>query len=78
MEGPGRLTAALGIDRDLNGKPAVPQTGSWFEDRGVAPGRVTATPRIGVAYAGPSWSRRRLRFVAMPSQNRAAREIEST
>jgi DNA-3-methyladenine glycosylase len=63
MEGPGRLTTALGIDGTLNGKPAEPQTGLWFEDRGTAPGRVIATPRIGVAYAGAAWARRRLRFV---------------
>jgi DNA-3-methyladenine glycosylase len=68
MDGPGRLTMALGIDRNLNGKPAEPQTGLWFEDPGTAAGRVMATPRIGVAYAGPTWSRRRLRFVLAPSQ----------
>jgi DNA-3-methyladenine glycosylase len=73
MDGPGRLTAALGVDHDLNGKPAELQTGLWFEDRGAAPGRVIATRRIGVTYAGPTWSRRRLRFVLTPSHNRPVR-----
>jgi DNA-3-methyladenine glycosylase len=65
--GPGRLTHALGIAGGLNGKPAQPRTGLWFEDRGKVPGRIIASPRIGVAYAGPRWSRRRLRFVLGPA-----------
>jgi DNA-3-methyladenine glycosylase len=51
--GPGRLTRALQID------------GLWIEDRGVRVprGAIRATPRIGVDYAGPVWSRKRWRFV---------------
>ena len=41
-------------------------TGLWFEDR-PASGRVAATARIGVDYAGRFWSRRKLRFVFAPS-----------
>jgi DNA-3-methyladenine glycosylase len=62
VKGPGRLGAALAITGALNGKAAQPATGLWFEDRPVAR-RIMATPRVGVAYAGPFWSRRRLRFV---------------
>lgn len=29
--GPGRLTRALGIDMQLNGKQAIPENGLWFE-----------------------------------------------
>ena len=64
--GPGRLGAALAISGALNGKAAQPSTGLWFEDRPAA-GRVIATPRIGVDYAGQFWSRRKLRFVLAPS-----------
>lgn len=46
MEGPGRLTSALGIGRDLNGKAAEPRSGLWFEDRGTGHGQIVA-PRIG-------------------------------
>jgi DNA-3-methyladenine glycosylase len=64
--GPGRLGAALGISGALNGKAAHRSTGLWFEDR-PATGRVAATARIGVDYAGQVWSRRKLRFVLAPS-----------
>lgn len=63
--GPGRVTKTLGIDRALNGKSAVdPENGLWLEDRGVRVPRrlITATPRIGVDYAGPIWSQKHWRF----------------
>jgi DNA-3-methyladenine glycosylase len=66
VNGPGRLGAALAITRLLNGKAAQPSTGLWFEDRPAA-GRVAATARIGVEYAGHVWSRRKLRFVLAQS-----------
>lgn len=66
VNGPGRLGAALGISGALNGKAANRSTGLWFEDR-PATGRVVATARIGVDYAGQIWSRRKLRFVLAPS-----------
>ena len=64
--GPGRLGAAVAITGAINGKAANRSTGLWFEDR-PASGRVAATARIGVDYAGRFWSRRRLRFVFAPS-----------
>jgi DNA-3-methyladenine glycosylase len=63
---PARLTRALAIDGGLNGKPATPQCGLWFEE-GEGGGTVIATPPIGVAYAGPRWSARKLRFVLRSS-----------
>src|SRR5262249_16003202 len=62
-EGPGRLGRALGLTLDLNGKAASPASGLWFEDRGARPRRIVVAPRVGVGYAGPKWSRRRLRFI---------------
>jgi DNA-3-methyladenine glycosylase len=66
VNGPGRLGAALAIAGALNGKPAQPSIGLWFEDWPAA-GRMAATARIGVDYAGKVWSRRKLRFVLAPS-----------
>lgn len=66
--GPGRLTKALKVDRGLNGAPAAPKGGLWIEDRGVRVphGAITATPRIGVSYAGPVWAKKPWRFVIDP------------
>lgn len=64
--GPGRVTKALGIGRVLNATSALDETaGLWVEDRGVKvpPGAVTATPRIGVDYAGLEWAGKPWRFV---------------
>ncbi|HVU32142.1 MAG TPA: DNA-3-methyladenine glycosylase [Opitutaceae bacterium] len=69
--GPGRVTKSLHIDRTLNGKSALTTaTGLWIEDRGVRVPRrlVTATPRIGVDYAGPIWSKKHWRFHFDPAQ----------
>ncbi len=55
ISGPARVTKFLGIDKRLNGLPAVPASGLWIEDRGgtVTPGRFARSPRIGINYAGP-------------------------
>jgi DNA-3-methyladenine glycosylase len=66
IAGPGRLTKALGIDMSFNGRPVAPKTGLHLEDMGIliSSRRISATPRIGVDYAGPVWSRKPWRFVA--------------
>ncbi len=62
--GPGTLTKGLRITGLLNGKPANSTTGLWFErGKKISSHSVRRTPRIGVAYAGPIWSKRRYRFV---------------
>jgi len=68
ISGPGRLTRALGIDRSLDGAAAQPASGLWLEDRGdsPAPRRICASPRIGVAYAGPVWAGKLWRFTFEP------------
>ena len=68
IEGPGRVTRALGINRRFNGRPAEPATGLWLEDDGhvVPPDSIIATPRIGVAYAGPVWATKPWRFFYTP------------
>jgi DNA-3-methyladenine glycosylase len=65
--GPGKLTKFFGIDKSLNGLVAEKSTGLWFEDRGVAVSKshIQKLPRMGVAYAGPVWSAKKLRFVLL-------------
>lgn len=75
LGGPGILTKGLKIDKALNGRPANRRSGLWFEDRGdrVLPRDVKRTPRIGIDYAGPLWSKKRLRFVLRPSRSEGGR-----
>ena len=75
ISGPARLTKFLKIDKICNGKKAEPKTGLWFEDRGANPRsdlksskrsdlkKIVKTPRIGVVYAGPIWSKKKYRFI---------------
>lgn len=67
ISGPARLTRALAIDGALNGRRADPRSGLWVEE-GDRSGKVLVTPRIGVDYAGPRWSARKLRFVLARSR----------
>jgi DNA-3-methyladenine glycosylase len=63
--GPGRLTKKLCIDKSLNGKVSGIYQGLWVEDRGIKILKkdIKRTPRIGVLYAGPVWSKKLYRFV---------------
>ena len=65
VSGPGRLTKYLKINKKLNALRASPKTGLWFEDRGMKVNKkdIQKTPRIGVSYAGPKWSKKPYRFV---------------
>src|SRR6185369_1528244 len=65
VQGPGRVTKNLDINRSLNGARAEPASGLWLEDRGVRVPKkcVQVTPRIGVDYAGIIWSKKLWRFV---------------
>jgi DNA-3-methyladenine glycosylase len=65
INGPGRLTKHLGIDKKFSGKIILPKTGIWIEDRGVKIkfSQIKRMPRIGVTYAGPVWSKKKWRFV---------------
>jgi DNA-3-methyladenine glycosylase len=64
VNGPGRLTRRLQIDRKLNGAAAAPGSGLWLEDDGfkLPRGALRVSARIGVDYAGPVWSRKPWRF----------------
>lgn len=64
VNGPGRLTKRLGIDRRLNGTPAAPASGLHVEDHGlrIPRSRLRRGPRVGVDYAGPVWAAKPWRF----------------
>jgi len=63
--GPGKLTKALNIDKNLNEKPIIPETGVWVEDRGIPipKDKIQKTPRIGVDYAGEEWAGKNYRMI---------------
>jgi len=64
IEGPGRLTRELGINRRFNTLPVEPTSKLWIEDRGlvVPSNAIQKLPRVGVDYAG-EWAKKPWRFV---------------
>ena len=64
--GPGKLCQAFAIDRSLNGADVCGQS-LYLEDRGEPMPKFTATPRIGVDYAG-KWKDKPLRFIVRDSE----------
>ena len=54
IDGPGKLTKFLKINKNFNKKKATRKTKLWIEDRGVKikNSEIKRTPRIGVDYAG--------------------------
>ncbi len=68
ISGPARLTKALSITGELNRRMAVPECGLWIEAGEILDrAHILTTPRIGVDYAGPDWSRRPYRFLLRES-----------
>lgn len=65
ISGPGNVAKKLCIDKKVNGLPLSKKTGLWVEDHGILiqPKNILATSRIGVAYAGDIWSKKKLRYV---------------
>jgi len=65
ISGPGRVTKQLSINMRQNKEKVELKSGLWIEDRGVKVHKkdIKKTPRIGVEYAGPVWSKKLYRFV---------------
>jgi DNA-3-methyladenine glycosylase len=64
--GPGNLAAAFDVGRDEDGADLLAFAGSLRLEprpRDDPPFTIRATPRVGVAYAGPGWADRLWRFV---------------
>ncbi len=64
IQGPGKLTKKLNIDKRFNGQVAEKENELWFEDRGekIDQKNIVKSPRIGVDYAGPIWAKKEYRF----------------
>lgn len=63
IEGPGRLTRSLGIDKSYNGEDLTTSPRIWLERTNInLPYK--ATPRIGIDYAGAVWKDKPWRFIA--------------
>jgi DNA-3-methyladenine glycosylase len=64
IDGPGKVTRVLHIDKRLNTKGVHKRTGLWVEDRGerVRHKNIFSLPRVGVAYAG-EWAAKPYRFI---------------
>lgn len=64
VNGPARITKFLKIEKSFNGKIAIPKNKLWIENGGVCvrDKDIKSYARVGVSYAGPYWSKRKLRF----------------
>ena len=64
LNGPAKLTKALHIDKNLNGKPVAKKSGLWLEDRGIKipPNKIKKARGMGVVYAGRVWAKKCYRF----------------
>ncbi len=65
INGPGRLTRALNIDKATNHLPAMRKNSLWIEESGLAvpEKEVARTPRIGIDSVGPPWAGKPYRMV---------------
>lgn len=61
INGPGKITKSLGIDRTFYGEDVTISGRIWFEDTGISP-LIKTGERIGVNYAGDYWKSRPWRF----------------
>lgn len=67
IKGPARVTKFFKIDKKFNDTPASLKTGLWIEARPDSAiknvkCKIKNSPRIGVEYAGPVWSKKKWRF----------------
>jgi DNA-3-methyladenine glycosylase len=72
LNGPGKLTKYLGIDKSLNNEKLGKASGLWVEEskeKNIKPAspagglKIINSPRIGVSYAGEIWANKKWRFV---------------
>jgi DNA-3-methyladenine glycosylase len=61
LNGPGKLTRFLNIDRSYYGENLFLSSRIWVEDRDQKP-IITSSPRIGIGYAGEPWISKPWRF----------------
>ncbi len=75
IQGPGRVTRFLEIDKNLNGIDATLGKLVWVEDRGahVSPKKIQKRTRVGVEYAG-TWANKPWRF-CLPEEKKSFKSI---
>ena len=61
LNGPGRITRTLRIDKSFNGEDLILSSRIWIEDTGLTADYKTSE-RIGIDYAGEYWKTRPWRF----------------
>ena len=68
LNGPAKLTKALDIDGEMNGLMLGRKAGLWIKASTIPLRRpkIKTSPRIGVDYAGPVWSKKKWRFILEP------------
>jgi DNA-3-methyladenine glycosylase len=63
INGPGRLTKALGIDRSFHGEDLVTSRRIWVENTPVNNREIIQKPRVGIDYAGDYWKNIPWRYI---------------
>ena len=63
--GPGRVTKAFRITRELNRENLIKSDRLWIETEDAPPPRFKSSPRVGIGYASKRDQKRRWRFVAI-------------
>jgi len=63
INGPGRLTKALGIGRSFHGEDLVTSPRIWIGDASVNNREIIKKPRVGIDYAGEYWKNKPWRYV---------------
>lgn len=71
VNGPGKLCRYMKLDKSFYGEDLIKSRRIWMEDRGeVLPkSSVGRSPRIGIDYAGPYWSKIKWRFFVKGKNN---------
>lgn len=62
VSGPGRLTRFLEIDKSFYGEDLVYSDRLWIEESGIH-AKYSATPRVGIDYAGAPWTKKPWRYL---------------
>lgn len=60
--GPAKLTKALGVNKNLNGRSLVDNDEIHIEDDGIS-FKIRTAPRVGIDYAGEKWKNKPWRFI---------------
>lgn len=68
LNGPAKLTKAIGVDKHFNGLSIIDNKEIWIEDDGEV-FEITTAPRVGIDYAGEEWKNKPWRFIASEKQN---------